>query len=69
MRPALLYTLLLTASYGLLLALAPGFGPSMPGWQRVLIVLAFAVAWVSAFALLACVLAPKPPINPGKTPH
>ncbi|MBZ9712223.1 hypothetical protein [Deinococcus multiflagellatus] len=33
--PILLLTLLGLSAYGLLLTLAPDFGPRMPAWQRV----------------------------------
>jgi hypothetical protein len=46
--------LLLTASaYGLLLVLAPDFGPDMPGTLRLLCVLLFLITFVGLFATCA----------------
>ncbi|MVN86848.1 hypothetical protein GO986_08735 [Deinococcus sp. HMF7620] len=43
---------LFVTTYGLLLALAPDFGPQMPGWQRVLCAVLPAVACPSLLALI-----------------
>lgn len=53
MRRVLALLLLTSSAYGLLLTLAPGFGPDMPGALRLLCVLLFLVTFVGLFATCA----------------
>lgn len=53
MKRFLALLMLTVSAYGLLLTLAPGFGPDMPGTLRLLCVLLFLAIFVGLFATCA----------------